>query len=183
MRVTGGSLRGRRLKVPSNEVRPSTDRLREALFSILQHKVPEARVLDLFAGAGTLGIEALSRGAAAAVFVDSSRAACRVVEDNLATLGVAGSVRCADVLPFLALEQGNYDLIFADPPYAKWGREDHAAALLGSENLPALLAQDGLLIVEVEKERADPPAGCWLLRDRRDYGSSSLLFYERPASK
>lgn len=182
MRITGGTARGRRIKTPTNEVRPSTERLREALFSILQHKVQDARVLDLFAGSGALGIESLSRGAASAVFVESSRVACRVIESNLAALKFTGGVRCREVLPFLRGDQGGYDLILADPPYAKWGREDHAAALLASEDLPRLLAEDGLLVLEVEKEREAPAGEGWSRADRRDYGSSSLLFLQRAGS-
>jgi 16S rRNA (guanine(966)-N(2))-methyltransferase RsmD len=179
MRVTGGFARGRRFKAPSNEVRPSTDRLREALFSILQHKLPGSRVLDLFAGSGALGIEALSREAASATFVESSRVACRVIEENLVELGFCGTVTCREVLPFLRTAKSDYDLILADPPYAKWGREDHAAALLADGSLPRLLAPDGILVVEVEKERSDPPRAGWNFLDRRDYGSSSILLYER----
>ena len=92
MRVIAGSAGGRRLKtVPGMSARPTSDRVREALFSILGERPSGARVLDLFAGAGTLGIESLSRGAARCVFVDTDRAACRVIRENLESLGFAGS--------------------------------------------------------------------------------------------
>src|SRR5438034_4543279 len=105
------------LKVPRTGVRPTMDRVKAAIFSSLGEKVIGARVLDLFAGAGGLGIEAMSRGAAAAIFVESNRTASRMIERNLETAGVSGRVQMRDVFAFLKNASGPFDIIFADPPY------------------------------------------------------------------
>lgn len=178
MRVVSGSAGGLRLKAPPSETRPSTDRLREALFSILLHRLEGARVLDLFAGSGALGIEALSRGAASAVFVEQSRQACRVIEENLKSTRLSGDVISREVDRYLKGSRASFDLIFADPPYAKWGRTDLAGELLNTVELPECLVEGGLLVVEVEKERDAPETALWSLVDRRVYGSSAVLFYE-----
>jgi 16S rRNA (guanine966-N2)-methyltransferase len=177
MRVVSGVAGGLRLKVPPSETRPSTDRLREALFSILLHQLEGARVLDLFAGSGALGIESLSRGAARAVFVEKSRQACRVIEDNLKTTRMSGEVICREVAAYLKTSRERFDLIFADPPYSKWGREDLAGGLLANPDLGDLLEEGGLFILEVEKERVTPESDLWELQERRVYGSSAVLFY------
>ena len=117
LRVVAGTLGGRRLYTPVGaRTRPTADRVREALFSILG-PVDGLRVLDLFAGSGALGIEALSRGAASATFVDSSSQAVAAVRRNLEALGVEGEVGRRDALRWLAGAEGPYDLVFADPPY------------------------------------------------------------------
>lgn len=179
MRVIAGRARGTRLKVPQRLTRPSTDRLREALFSILGPRVNDARVLDLFAGSGALGIEALSRGAASAVFVESNWGAGKVIVHNLekAGLGSGGSLAKRDVFDVLGSISQSFDLIFADPPYASKAAEDLASQLMGDGNLPVRLAPDGLVILEVESERQPPEAAAWELLDQRKYGSSTILFY------
>lgn len=179
MRVIAGSARGTRLKVPARLTRPSTDRLREALFSILAGRLEGAQVLDLFAGSGALGIEALSRGAAQAVFVESQHAAAKTIRENLqkAHLEEPATVAQRDVFDYLAGSTQNYDLIFADPPYAANSQEDLAGELMRNESLPQRLAADGLLVLEVESEREPPEAPEWEAVDRRKYGSSSILFY------
>ena len=174
--MISGQAGGIRLKVPKQGARPSTDRLREALYSILAGRVDGARVLDLFAGSGALGIEALSRGAAEAVFVEESGGACGVIRANLATTRLSGRVVKGDVFTVLKREVGRYDLILADPPYALPGREDLAAKLLAWPGLPGLLAPGGLLMVEVETEREAPESDLFTLLDRRAYGSSAILF-------
>lgn len=147
MRIIGGTFRGHPLRAPKGATRPTTDRTREAIFNLVQHRVtlPGARVLDLFAGSGALGLEALSRGATAAAFVEQRGQALGTVRHNAAALGVAD--RCtllrADALRFLgAIPNAAYDLVFADPPYA----------LADLDRLPDLalpyLAPDGLLVLE-----------------------------------
>jgi 16S rRNA (guanine966-N2)-methyltransferase len=178
MRVISGSAGGIRLKVPKRVTRPSTDRLREALFSILGGKVGGGRVLDLFAGSGALGIEAMSRGASEVVFVEDQGGACGVIRENLAAVRLAGRVVKADVFAALRREAGVFDLILADPPYAGAGRPDLAARLLGSAELPDRIAAGGMLVLEVEAERDAPEDDRFVLRDRRVYGSSAILFYE-----
>lgn len=182
MRVIAGRAKGTRLKVPKRVTRPSTDRLREALFSILSWRVPEAQVLDLFAGSGALGIEALSRGAARGVFVESNWNAGKVIEENLAKAGLRGEAGAAtvlsrdvfEVLPTLA---STFDLVFADPPYASTGEDDLAMRLLQEASLPSRVRAEGLLVLEVESGREAPVAAPWKLLDSRKYGSSAILFY------
>jgi 16S rRNA (guanine(966)-N(2))-methyltransferase RsmD len=151
MRVIAGKWGGRRLHAPAGPAtRPTSDRVREALFSILGDRVTGARVLDLFAGSGALGIEALSRGAAEATFVDSSPAAVRAVRANLRALATEGEVRRADARTFLraASDAGrHYDLVFLDPPY----RLAERLARELSEALPAALAPGGLVISESDR--------------------------------
>ena len=181
MRVIAGTARGMRLKVPERVARPSTDRLREALFSILASCLPDAKVLDLFAGSGSLGIEALSRGAESAVFVDSQRAACLALNENLAKTRLVDRATChqRDVFDALKSLSGSFDLIFADPPYARSAPEDWAGKLLGVAELPMLLNEDGLLVLEVESEREAPQGEGWELADQRIYGGCAILFYRR----
>jgi len=179
VRVIAGRAGGIRLKVPKRVTRPSTDRLREALFSILGPWVEGVRVLDLFSGSGALGIEALSRGAREAVFVEENAGACGVIQANLDTAGMAGRVVRGDVFAALRREAGEFGLLLADPPYALPGRADLAGRLVGCPDLPARLADGGMLVLEVEAEREAPEAPGWGLRDRRVYGSSAILFYEQ----
>ncbi|NNC88946.1 MAG: 16S rRNA (guanine(966)-N(2))-methyltransferase RsmD [Akkermansiaceae bacterium] len=182
MRIIAGSSGGIRLQVPERVARPSTDRLREALFAILGEVVPGARVLDLFAGSGALGIEALSRGAAEARFVEENASACEVIRANLSRARLAGTVVKSDVFAFLRRGGGPFDLVVADPPYARPGRADLAGRLLEGEGLRSLLAAGGLVVIEVESERDAPEAPGWTLADRRVYGSSAILFYEAEAA-
>ena len=182
MRIISGTARSRKFKVPKEVARPSTDRLREALFSILAQRIDGARVLDLFAGSGALGMECLSRGAQSCDFVDESRGAARVIQTNLQFLDLQGGrVVESDVFRFLRGRNGPYDLVFADPPYYKnLGDRDFVKDLLGNEFLAKQLANDGVLIVE------DPPANHreldlsdgWDLLDQRSYGSCGILFYQ-----
>lgn len=180
MRVIAGSARGRRLAAPpGSDTRPTADRVREALFSILGPPPPGAVVLDLFAGAGTLGIEALSRGAERAVFVDHARGAARVLRRNLEDLGLAGrgEVHVGDATRFvqrLAREGRSFTWIFLDPPYAA-GLADAALAAIAAGRL---LAPDGTVVVE--HDRRSPPLpehGLLLKADCRRYGDSELTFY------
>ncbi|MGE9270444.1 MAG: 16S rRNA (guanine(966)-N(2))-methyltransferase RsmD [Verrucomicrobiales bacterium] len=179
MRIIAGKAGRVAIRVPKGETRPSTDFVRQAVFSRLGSRVEGARVLDLFAGSGALGLEALSRGASQCVFVDESRAAEQAIDANLKKSRLEGGrVIRADVHRWLARECSRFDLIFMDPPYAKsLLNRDHLGEIFVSEGFAQRLAEDGLLVVEqskLEKERQIP--GCSLL-DRRDYGSSSILLY------
>jgi 16S rRNA (guanine966-N2)-methyltransferase len=147
LRVVAGEFKGRRLVAPRGaHTRPTADRVREALFSMLGD-VEGARVLDLYAGSGALGIEALSRGAASAVFVERDPAALTAIERNLAPLDVEASVERADALRWLARAEGPFDLVFCDPPY------DCASRLAGplAERLPALTSDDARIVTESDK--------------------------------
>ena len=169
MRVVAGAYRSRRLRAPAS-ARPTADRVREALFSILGD-VSGARVLDLFAGSGALGIEALSRGAAAATFVERDVGAAELIRRNLESLGASGAVVRRDALAFLRSEPGTYDLVLVDPPY------DSASRLAGplSELLPPVLAEDARIVTESDKrtplEMAFP-----LLRERT-YGDTRIAVH------
>ena len=180
MRVIAGSHGGRRLKAPAGRgTRPTSDRVREAIFAMLGPLDGEP-VLDLFAGTGALGIEALSRGAGRAVFVERDRAAARILEANLATLGIAGEqavLRRSDALAALrsAREHGEaYDLVFIDPPYGQarlWGPRLTA-------ELPAVLAPGGRIVVESDRREPleiDAP----VLTERR-YGDTSITIHSHP---
>jgi 16S rRNA (guanine966-N2)-methyltransferase len=175
VRVIAGRYGGRVLKAPAGAgTRPTSDRVREALFSILGARVQDARVLDLFAGSGALGLEALSRGAREVTFVDDNRAAIAAVKANLAALGTAAQVRQSDALRFLgaASERGaQYDLVFLDPPY----RLAERLARPLSEALPAVLAPGAVAVAE--SDRRAPLALTLTLHDERRYGDTLLRIY------
>jgi 16S rRNA (guanine966-N2)-methyltransferase len=175
MRVIAGRYGGRRLQAPPGAAtRPTADRVREALFSILGTRVREATVLDLFAGAGTLGLEALSRGAASATFVDSAPAALRALRANLAALGVDAEVVRADALRWLRAASGGgrqYSLVFLDPPYRR--AEALGAAL--SDALPAVLGPDALVVAE--SDRRAPLELTIPTTDERRYGDTLIRFH------
>lgn len=171
MRVVAGTLGGRVLRAPrGSETRPTSDRVREALFSILA-SVEGARVLDLFAGSGALGIEALSRGAEQATFVDSAAAAVAVVRQNLEALDLQAEVLRMPALRALScspVADRQYDLVFLDPPY-------RMASSLGpqlSTALPPILAQGARVVVESDR-RAPLELDLTLLRERQ-YGDTLI---------
>lgn len=179
MRIIAGSAGRLAIKVPAAVARPTTDFVRQALFSILGEKVTGARTLDLFAGSGALGLEALSRGAASCVFVDEHRQAVAVIAENLTKSKLAGGrVIRAEVGAFLRRDTASYDLIFADPPYCKKpGDPDPVGALLAGGDLRPRLAAGGWLVAEVAATQPSPAAAGWSLRDRREYGGSAILLY------
>ncbi len=122
MRIISGTHRGRRLvSLPGEEVRPTTDKVKEAIFSAIQFDIEGRRFLDLFAGSGQMGLEALSRGAASAVFVDSSNESVKVIKENVGLTGFSelSKIHRADALTYLSLSGETFDIAFLDPPYAK----------------------------------------------------------------
>jgi 16S rRNA (guanine966-N2)-methyltransferase len=177
MRIISGTRRGRRIAAPpGNSTRPTSDRVREALFNILG-SVDDVTVLDLFAGSGAFGLEALSRGARRCVFVESDRVATRVIAENLAKLELTGAVvEKRDALAVLR-EAGTrgtaYDLVFCDPPYGDWGRLEPQLA----ELLPSVLAEEGTLVVETGA-RTEPQLPLDLAKSRR-YGSARISIFTR----
>ena len=182
MRIIAGSAGGRPLKAPPDGLRPTMDRVRAAIFSSLGERVPGARVLDLFAGSGGMGIEALSRGAESAVFVDENDRCVRCIRENLRMAKVEAVVQTMDVYRFLDLyaEEGAFDLIFADPPYSKkQGDTDHSATLGSSMKLSAALKPDGLFVLERQSGGPDLAASVFdVLRTKR-YGGSEVLYLAR----
>jgi 16S rRNA (guanine966-N2)-methyltransferase len=177
MRVVAGRYGGRRLAAPKGtDVRPTSDRVREALFSILGTRVEGAHVLDLFAGSGALGIEALSRGAAEATFVDSSASAVRAVRQNLESLAAEGAtVDRADARVFArtALQAGRqYDLVFLDPPY----RQAEALGRELAEAIAALLAPGGVVVSESDRRKPLELPGLPPFDERR-YGDTLIRLH------
>jgi 16S rRNA (guanine(966)-N(2))-methyltransferase RsmD len=173
VRIIAGTHRGRRIVAPKGEqTRPTGDRVREALFNLVG-PVEGASVLDLFAGSGALGLEALSRGASSVTFVESDRAACRTIADNLARLKLTGArVTCGDAVWAVRRDSGTYDLILVDPPYEAWSELESKLA----QHLPRLLAPDGLLVVETGARTE--PALPLSIRTSRRYGSARLTLFE-----
>ena len=173
MRIIAGTHRGARIAAPKGlATRPTGDRVREAAFNLIG-PVDGARVLDLFAGSGAMGLEALSRGAASATFVESDHAACRAIADNLAKLRLTGArVACEDAVWALRRETRAYDLVLVDPPYEAWAALEPRLA----ELLPRVLAPDGLLVVETGS-RTEPQLPLTLRTSRR-YGSARLTLFE-----
>ncbi len=179
MRVIAGSAGGINLDVPKKGVRPTMDRVKAAIFSSLGELVIGARVLDLFGGSGGLGIEALSRGAASAVFVDSDRRVVETIERNLTRARVVGRVYCRDVFDFLKpdLSDNVYEIIFADPPYDRTSAgARYSDLLLDNESLPKWVATGGLFVLEKrpEEELLIPPT--WRLIRAKKYGATEVLF-------
>ena len=177
VRVIAGSHRGRRLVAPKGtQVRPTGDRVREAIFNIVG-PVDDGSVLDLFAGSGALGIEALSRGARSCVFVESDRAAARVIQQNLERLQLTGAVvERRDALAVLREEgsrRRHHDLILCDPPYELWAGLEAPLA----ERLPVVLSPDGLLVVETDA-RTEPQLPLDLVTSRR-YGSARITIFRQ----
>ena len=179
MRVIAGSAGGIRLVVPKRGVRPTMDRVKAAIFSSLGDAVIDAHVLDLFAGSGALGIEALSRGAFSAVFVEEDPQSSKIIESNLVRTKLQGRVREQDVFDFLrhASSAEKFQIIFADPPYetTKHG-ERYIEKLLCNEELPALLASRGVLVLEKRPHETLPEAKHWRVLRQKRYGATETLF-------
>lgn len=177
MRVIAGSAGGIRLKIPSHDVRPTMDMVREAAFSALGDIVVGARVLDLFAGSGAYGIEALSRGAAEAVFVDNHPKSIEAIRFNLSMAKLNGKVIRNDVFRFLQIEAVPYRLVFADPPYAKKADDrDFAGELLEKETLVAAIEPGGVLVLECSPVHGKTAFRFWEITRAKKYGATELLF-------
>ena len=182
MRVIGGHARGRRLKVPKGRnLRPTSARVKEALFNILPHDLSGAKVLDLFAGTGNVTIEALSRGAAEAILIDSSKESGKVIRENLRRLRLADRTKVWIVpviraVKLLAHRGETFDVIFLDPPYEqRWVATTVKAIAEGG-----LLRQTGLLIAEHSiREELQSRYGALLLYDQRRYGNTLLSFFKQ----
>lgn len=179
MRVITGTARGRRLKsLEGLETRPTTDRVKEGIFNIIQFDLEGRRVLDLFAGTGQMGIEALSRGAAGAVFVEQRRDAAAIVRDNLKTTQLDDRARvvCGDAMAYLASAKEKFDIIFIDPPYADklWD------SALGAISRFDILSNHGIIVCEspMKQEMPEMQPPYHLHRTYR-YGSIKVTTYHR----
>jgi len=201
MRITGGNLRGRKVLVPRTGVRPTQDRVREALFSSLQTRLGGACFLDLYAGSGVVGLEAWSRGAAVVQWVEADRRTFRLLKANIEDLCGMGDkavdsneVRCsgADVFVFLkrGLADGRFDIIFADPPYEKeagansgcrdsFSCEGGAGRLLAAVRDACVLSPGGIMILEQGANEPSPETEGWTVVRDKVYGGTRLLSYEQ----
>jgi 16S rRNA (guanine966-N2)-methyltransferase len=186
MRIIAGLAKGMPLDVPRAGVRPTADRIREAIFSSLGARVVEACVLDLFAGTGALGLEAASRGAASVMFVENARSSTESLETNLTTFRRNREVTCEFSVSRAAVESQlrklatageTFTLIFADPPYGK-----DAQDLLSDKVLPQLLAADGLLVLESAKRDALTVIAPWESVREANYGDTRVDFLRRRSS-
>lgn len=177
MRVITGSARGRRLiTLDGDDVRPTTEKVKEALFSIIQFEIEGRRVLDLFAGSGQLGIEALSRGAKNAVFVDLSKKSAEVVKKNLESTGFEKSavVLNTDSISFLRTRAEKYDIAFLDPPY-RTGLLKQAL-----DNIERVMSDGGVIIAECPYDEEFPEyAGSFLKTKEYKYGKIKLALYRK----
>ncbi|MEG1942311.1 MAG: 16S rRNA (guanine(966)-N(2))-methyltransferase RsmD [Angelakisella sp.] len=181
MRVITGTARGRKLiTLEGNDVRPTTDKVKEAMFSAIQFEIEGARVLDLFCGSGQLGLEALSRGAAYCTFVDQSRDAQNVTRENLQATGLSKNSKVAamDAMAFLQSTQGGFDIALLDPPY---GKELVSTAL---PKLAEKMSDSGVIICEtaVTDELPETVGDFAAVRNRR-YGKIMLTIYRKPSEE
>jgi 16S rRNA (guanine966-N2)-methyltransferase len=184
MRVIAGSAGGVRLAVPKRGVRPTMDRVKAAIFSSLGEVIIGARVLDLFAGSGSLGIEALSRGAASVIFVEDDRQSAEAIEKNLAKTKLKGRVQRQDVFDFLRQRSNaeKFQIIFADPPYeqARPG-ESPTQKLLNNQSLPQLLEPTGIFVLEKRPSESVAELKLWRVFRQKTYGATEILFMTQSA--
>ena len=180
MRVIAGCAGGVQLVSPKHGVRPTMDRVKAAIFSSLAEMVIGASVLDLFAGTGALGIEALSRGAASALFVEEDRQSTAAIEKNLAKTKLAGRVRQQEVFRFLKSAPAigeKFRIIFADPPYDQMkSGERFTDKLLTDETLPSLLEPGGVFVLEKRPSEEVPTMKLWQVVRKKTYGATEVLF-------
>jgi len=178
MRVISGTARGRKLKEPTgNKIRPTSDKVKESVFNIIQFDIEGRRVLDLFAGSGQYGIEALSRGAKSAVFVDTLSDAVRLVRENVQTCGFSdiASILARDALRFLESDE-KYDLIFIDPPY------DTSLAFSAIEKIVLFdkLNINGIIVTELKSDAVSPQITApYSLEKEYRYGGVKIAKYTR----
>ncbi len=177
MRVITGEARGRRLvTLEGDDVRPTTDKVKEGMFNIIQFDIPEANVLDLFAGSGQLGIEALSRGAKHCCFVDASERPLDVVRENLKTCGFEkrASTFSGDSISYISLSREMFDIVFLDPPYRK-GLIDKALPVLANK-----VSDGGVIVCETSIEETLPEtAGDFQIAKEYKYGKIKLTTYRK----
>ena len=175
MRIIAGAAKGRNLDAPKSGTRPMTGRARESIFSILGHRVVGIRVLDLYAGSGSLGLEALSRGATDAIFVERSRRAGATIEANIDRVDLGGHVRQSDVSVYLRSAKAQFSVVFVDPPYADTDAEVESVLSL----IEPVLTDDGIVVVH-RQARSEVAAPEFLHTvDERRYGDAVVTMMER----
>jgi len=177
MKVIAGSAGGLTLDVPKTGVRPTMEQVKGAIFSSLADRVIGASVLDLFSGSGSLGLEALSRGAESATLVELDRKALQCIEKNLERTRLQARVVGSDVYRFLMREKAQYDLIFADPPYSHdKSIPDHARLLIENTDLPRLLKPGGVFVLEKIPKYKLRESSVWSVDREKRYGNTELVF-------
>lgn len=175
MRIIAGVAKGRLLDTPREGTRPMTGRARESLFSILARRLEGASVLDLYAGSGSLGLEALSRGACEAIFVERERGATAVLAANIERVGLGGRVKTTDVVSYLRSAHARFDLVFVDPPY----RDDDVGVLATLQLLDRVLEPSGMVVMQ-RQARSSVGLPDFLCRvDERRYGDAVITMMER----
>ncbi len=178
MRIVAGSAKGRKLFTPIGmDIRPTTDKVKEAMFSILQFDLPDKRVLDLFAGTGQLGIEAISRGAAFAYFTDASRKAVELINKNVDAAGFRQSSRViqTDAFTFLNACGEKFDIVLLDPPY------ENGLCTRAFESLPRILNEHSIVVCETRPEETLPASiGALQLAKQYKYSNIRLSVYRNP---
>ncbi len=175
MRIIAGIAKGRTIKTPSEGTRPMTGRARESIFSILSIRLPGARILDLFAGSGSLGLESLSRGAEQAVFVESSQRAAAIIEANVDAVGLGGTVMRTTAAKALASITGEFDIIFVDPPYA----DDDGSVTSVLESLRHVMAAGGIVVAHRQARSTFEVPDFLTCTDQRRYGDAVVTMMER----
>ncbi len=179
MRITSGILRNRRFNVPKQAVRPTKERVREAMFSSLGGNCEGMKVLDLFAGAGSLGLEAWSRGAESVTFVEQNSTVWKNLKENIETLGgdELGAAKCikADAIKYLERASGPFDLILADPPYDLPGAMEQTLSGIADHSV---LTGNGLLVYELRSSDAFEVSTRWKLLRDKVYGDTRILILE-----
>lgn len=177
MRICAGKLRGRQIKIgKEHDFRPTTERVREAIFSTLSSMMDlndSTKVLDLYAGSGSLGIEALSRGAGQALFIEKDKKAAQALKENLLALGLKAEVRCAEVLKAIPGIKEQFSLILIDPPYADHPGLDLLKLIVEND----LLEKDGIMVVESSKYLKMPEFAALSLVKEKHYGDTVVRYY------
>jgi len=175
MRIIAGSSKGTRLAVPETGTRPMTGRARESVFSILRDRLFDAHVLDLYAGSGSLGLEALSRGAAQATFVEKDRTAVEKIRENVVAVGLGGTVTQGTLPESLSRLAGTFDLVFVDPPYS----DSDADVSLTLAALDRVVASSGLVVVHRQASSDIVLPEFLTCIDQRHYGDAVIAMMER----
>lgn len=180
VRIISGIAKGRRLLIPQgNEVRPTLDRVKESIFNVLQSKIPNSLILDLYAGSGNLGFEALSRGASFACFVEKSKNCIRLIQENLKSLGFKQTaIRQFSVIQFLAKKADRkYDIIFIDPPYEVFEKKEFIPLILDRIIEGSWIQEGGMIVIEHPKQIMMPDAyKQWMLLKNKKFGQTNISF-------
>lgn len=175
MRIIAGEAKGRRLTTPASGTRPMTGRVRESVFSILAARWDGARVLDLYAGSGSLGLEAMSRGAGEAVFVESGKAGGECIRQNIATVGLGGELVATRVERAVPRLRSRFDVVFVDPPYAE--TDDAVAAVLTM--IDSVLAPDGVVVLHRHSSSTVSVPDFLTCGEQRRYGDAVVTILEK----